>query len=113
MKKFVFIIAFLALNWTVFGQTHTRVYNENIRTLRVAREVIRLDEQEPLHISFDEMSHDVHFYTYTVRMLNSDLLSNEYLQGFPTRTSRITSIRSTPAASTRTIGWSFRTRIWY
>ena len=43
-----------------------------------------LDEQEPLQISFDEMSHDVHFYTYTVQMLNSDLLNSEYLQGFTT-----------------------------
>ena len=67
------------------AQTHVRVFNEQIRTLRVAREVLTLDELEPLHISFDEMSHDVHFYTYSVEMLNSDLLSGEYLTGFPTK----------------------------
>ena len=67
------------------AQTHVRVFNEQIRTLRVAREVLMLDELEPLHISFDEMSHDVHFYTYSVEMLNSDLLSGEYLTGFPTK----------------------------
>lgn len=67
------------------AQTHVRVFNEQIRTLRVAREVLVLDELEPLHISFDEMSHDVHFYTYSVEMLNSDLLSGEYLTGFPTK----------------------------
>jgi hypothetical protein len=46
-------------------------------------------EENTLHISFDEMSHDVHFYTYTVQHLNRDgeqsnLTSNEYLRGFTT-----------------------------
>ena len=76
---------FLSLVTSLVAQTHTRVYNENIRTLRVEREVLVLDEQEPIHISFDEMSHDVRMYTYSVQMLNSDLLSSEYLQGFTTR----------------------------
>jgi hypothetical protein len=31
------------------------------------------------------MSHDVHFYTYSVQMLGSELLSGEYLRGFTTR----------------------------
>ena len=69
----------------LFAQTHTHVYKEEIRTLRVAREVLMLDDPAPLQISFDEMSHDVHFYTYTVQMMNSDLLSSEYLQGFTTQ----------------------------
>lgn len=47
------------------------------------------DENNTLEISFDEMSHDVHFYTYTVCHLNADgnpsaLLSSEYLSGFTT-----------------------------
>ena len=66
------------------AQTHTRVYKERVRTLRVPREVLLLEEPAPLQISFDEMSHDVHMYTYTVRMLHSDLMSNEYLEGFTT-----------------------------
>ena len=86
---------FLSLLTSLVAQTHVRVYNENIRTLRVAREVLVLDEQEPLQISFDEMSHNVHMYTYTVQMmndgmsatpsLNDEMLSSEYLQGFTTR----------------------------
>ena len=47
-----------------------------------------VDGMEPdnaLHISFDEMSHDVRMYTYTVQMMNGDLLSSEYLRGFTTR----------------------------
>ena len=45
--------------------------------------------ENTLEISFDEMSHDVHFYTYTVVHLNADgsesgLTSSEYLRGFTT-----------------------------
>ena len=94
MRKIAFIVAFLAGCLGVYAQTHTYVYDPNIRTLRVERKVLVLDNgvvdgsdpDNTLHVSFDEMSHDVHFYTYTVTMeLFSDLLSGEYLQGFTTR----------------------------
>lgn len=93
MKKIAFIFLFCVLSLSLLAQTHTRVFNEQIRTLRVERKVLLLengvvDGMEPdntLHISFDEMSHDVHFYTYTVQMMNGDLLSSEYLRGFTTR----------------------------
>ena len=95
MKKFVFVILFIASLMGLQAQTQTRVYNEHIRTLRVARAFLSfnapLDGSDPentLEISFDEMSHDVHFYTYIVQHMNADrtapseLLSGEYLQGF-------------------------------
>ena len=93
MKKFVLIVLFFGLVSGLEAQTHTRVFNERVRTMRVERRVLLLEDgivdgSEPdntLHISFDEMSHDVHFYTYTVTMLNGDLLSNEYLTGFATQ----------------------------
>lgn len=85
MRRISLILSFLGLSLGLIAQTHTRIYNEQVRTLRVAREVISLVDPEPLQISFDEMSHDVHLYTYTVEMLHSDLLSGEYLQGFTTR----------------------------
>ena len=93
MRKIVFIFLFCVLSLSLLAQTHTRVFNEQVRTLRVERKVLLLengvvDGSEPdntLHISFDEMSHDVHFYTYTVQMMNGDLLSSEYLRGFTTR----------------------------
>ena len=85
VKKIAFILIFIALTAGMCAQTHTRVFKERVRTLRVAREVLLLEDPAPLHISFDEMSHDVHMYTYTVKMLNSDLMSNEYLEGFTTR----------------------------
>ena len=103
MKKIAFIILLCLPAISLFAQTHARVYNEQVRTLRVERKVLLLengvvDGSEPensLHISFDEMSHDVHFYTYTVQMmnggmsatasLNGGMLSSEYLRGFTTR----------------------------
>ncbi|MBO7458836.1 MAG: DUF5103 domain-containing protein [Paludibacteraceae bacterium] len=85
MKRIGTLIVLWCVCTALFAQTHTRVFNEHVRTLRVERDVLLLGEDKPLHISFDEMSHDVHFYTYSVQMLNSDLLSGEYLQGFTTR----------------------------
>ena len=85
MKKIAFIVIFIAFAAVLSAQTHSRIYNEQIRTLRVAREVLLLDDPAPLQISFDEMSHDVHFYTYSVELLNGDLLSGEYLKGFTTK----------------------------
>ena len=106
MRKIVFIFLFCVLSLSLLAQTHTRVFNEQIRTLRVERKVLLLengvvDGMEPdntLHISFDEMSHDVRMYTYTVQMMNCSaslndglmkandgMLSSEYLWGFTTR----------------------------
>ncbi len=98
MKKSAIIVIFWALTFSLNAQTHTRVYNEHIRTLRVARSFLTLyapldgsDAENTLDISFDEMSHDVHFYSYTVQLMNADrtkeseLLSGEYLQGFTTQ----------------------------
>ena len=85
MRRISLIVSFLAVCLGLLAQTHVRIFNEQVRTVRVAREVLLLDDPAPLQISFDEMSHDVHFYTYSVEMLHSDLLSGEYLQGFTTR----------------------------
>ena len=103
MKKIAFIFVFCVLSLSLLAQTHTRVFNEQVRTLRVERKVLLLENgvvdgsapENTLHISFDEMSHDVHFYTYTVQMmnggmsatasLNGGMLSSEYLRGFTTR----------------------------
>ena len=93
MRKIALIVSFLTLYLGLFAQTHTRTYSNQIQSLRVERRWLVLengivdgtDPDNTLHISFDEMSHDVHFYSYTVEMLHSDLLSGEYLQGFTTR----------------------------
>jgi hypothetical protein len=99
MKKIAIILIFLFIIGESYAQTRVRVFNEQIRTLRVERKALLLDNglndgadpDNTLHISFDEMSHDVHFYTYTVRHMTadftseSDILSGEYLRGFTTR----------------------------
>lgn len=82
MRKFAFIVVFLMAFAGLYAQTHTHVYDPNIRTLLVERDVLRLGEEDQLHISFDEMSHDVHFYSYTVDMQESQLTSGEYLRVF-------------------------------
>ena len=98
VKKSILIGLFLCVALMVGAQTHTRTFNEQIRTLRVERKVLLLDGEavdgadadNTLHISFDEMSHDVHMYSYTVQMMNADasvnenILSGEYLRGFTT-----------------------------
>ena len=90
MRKIAFIVALFAFQCSLLAQTFVRTFNEQIRTLRVARTFLVLNDEaidgsdpdNTLHISFDEMSHDVHFYSYTVQMMHSDLLSGEYLRGF-------------------------------
>ena len=85
----------------------TRVGSTDIKTLQmlyadgrtlqrpflVLDEYGRIDGSDPqnsLLVSFDEMSHEIRQYTYTVYHLNydfrrSDLLSADYLQGFTTQ----------------------------
>ncbi len=90
----------------VQAQYRTKILDPHIRTLRVqyatADQVERpflvltdgivdgQDEANTLEISFDEMSHDVHHYTYTLLHLNHDgressLSSGEYVHGFTTQ----------------------------
>jgi len=106
IKQIGFVICLLLVSLFSQAQTSARVYNEHVRTLRVERQVLLLengivDGTEPentLHISFDEMSHDVKMYTYTVQMMdcsaslndglmkvNGEMTSSEYLQGFTTK----------------------------
>lgn len=109
MKRISLILVLFFVCVGLSAQTHTHVYNEQIRTLRVERRWLVLedgvvdgtDPENTLHISFDEMSHDTHMYSYEVRMINERLqavevrgdrlevnagmLSSEYLKGFTTK----------------------------
>ena len=85
-----------------WGETYqTRTLVPDIATLRVqyhpdfvratyySRPVLTLGGDEVLDISFDQLSHEVHYYTYTLRHLDydwseDDLSSSEYLSGFLT-----------------------------
>ena len=93
MKRISLILVLFFVCVGICAQTVTRIYNEQIRTLNVERKVLVVDNgvvdgsdpDNTLHISFDEMSHDVHFYTYRIsRPYEYYLSSNEYVQGFTT-----------------------------
>ena len=112
MRKLALICTLIWVVLSLNAQVCTRVYKEQVRTLRVVRacdvddagqlRAVRpflvladeaIDGSEPentLHVSFDEMSHDVHFYTYSVKHMSADwsreseLVSGEYLRGFTT-----------------------------
>ena len=99
MKKTILTICFLCLSACLWAQVHVHAFSEQIRTLRVDKPFLVLqdgqidgsDEENTMEISFDEMSHDVHQYTYTVRQTTADwtadsgLTSSEYLNGFTTQ----------------------------
>lgn len=121
MRKSLYILLFLACTLPLSAQVYsTRIFNPNVRTLRVQTQEtwerkqagehlnpirpilvlntenesgeLLIDGSDPantLEISFDELSHEVHMYTYTVLHLNADgqqssLMSSEYLRGFTT-----------------------------
>ena len=80
-----------ALTW---AQRHI-VYSDDIRTLQVVAgvkwqelPVIKLNGAERINISFDELSHEYHRYTYSVVHLEKDwtesteLLPSDYINGF-------------------------------
>lgn len=102
MKRISLILVLFFVCVGLSAQTHTHVYNEQIRTLRVERRWLVLedgivdgtDPENTLHISFDEMSHSTHMYTYGVQAVevrgdrlevNARMLSSEYLKGFTTK----------------------------
>ena len=108
LRLAVSAVALLMAQVACCASYQTRIMQTNVRTLRVqyADETLQLqrpylvlhseeesidgsDPTNTLEVSFDEMSHDLRQYSYTVRHLNrdwtpSDLSSVEYLQGFTT-----------------------------
>lgn len=99
MKHLAVIVSALCLGISTFAQTvyRTEVKNPDVRSLRIRyegnatlqRPILTLGTDETLEISFDELSHNTHNYTYTLLHLNADrtessLSSVDYLAGFPT-----------------------------
>lgn len=76
----------------------TRVFSPNIKTLQTGIQnekfvlpIIELNGSDRLQISFDEMSHESHSYSYKVLHCNADwtlssISTNEYINGFTTGT---------------------------
>lgn len=112
MRKIAYILAWLLCTMGLSAQVHVHAYLPNIKTLKAERlawvDELRTmktierpflvlndglvdgsDDENTLLVSFDEMSHDVHMYSYSVQHLNYDgspsgLTSSEYLNGFTT-----------------------------
>ena len=97
MKSFLFLISFLSCI-NLYSQLiyRTQIFNPQLKTLQIAMQgekmglpIIELNNENSLQISFDEMSHEAHSYSYKVMHCNADwtlsnLNSNEYLSGFTT-----------------------------
>lgn len=93
MKIVAFFWGILFMVSALSAQT-TCVNVPHIKTLRViangdwmAYPIIRLNTSEQVEISFDELTHEYHRYTYKITHCNadwspSDLFETDYLQGF-------------------------------
>jgi len=74
----------------------TQIFDNTIKTLQIGRDgekyasnLMELNSGEVLKIKFDQLSNEVHAYSYKILHCNADwtvsnLLSNEYLEGFTT-----------------------------
>ena len=97
MKKLsVFVLLLICIS--VAGQpvNRTQLLQDNIKTLLVkvnenpiSLPIISMNGDETLQISFDEMSHNIHSYSYSIKHCNADwslsnLSSTEYIDGFTT-----------------------------
>jgi hypothetical protein len=97
MKKIsLLFFVLLSLNLTAQNIFRTQVFSPSIKTLQIglsgekmSMPVITFNGTETLTISFDEMSHESHAYSYRVLHCNADwslssINTNEYLSGFTT-----------------------------
>ncbi len=110
MRKIITILIVFGTLVPFRLMANSRIVGENIRTLRsrymsnvskdrtaqvlsrpylVLRDGVadNTDEENMIEFSFDELSHELHLYSYTIHQLNadgsrSDMLSSEYLRGF-------------------------------
>jgi len=88
------VILFLNIN-AVFSQRYrTQVFDSEIKTLQVnvgnnnlQLPVVELGGNESITISFDQLSHEAHYYSYRLIHCNADwtasaISTNEFLRGF-------------------------------
>ncbi|MEI6751904.1 MAG: type IX secretion system plug protein domain-containing protein [Paludibacter sp.] len=96
MKKYLLLILLCVLASANAQIYRTKILNQNIKTLQIglvgqkfSLPVIELIGSDVLQISFDEMSHGAHAYSFKVIHCNadwtqSDLVINQYLTGYST-----------------------------
>ena len=94
MKLLYTVISLLFLfTYPAWAQQH-EIFNQRIRTLQVvggtnwlSLPVSSLDG-EPIHIDFDDMTHDYHRYSYKIEHcdanwnVSSSLFESDYMRGF-------------------------------
>ena len=93
MKHILLLISFL-YSVSAMPQTN-RVYDSDIATLRVTADydamslpIIRLNSNERIRISFDDLTHTYHRYTYSIHHCNADwtvsdeIFESDYIEGF-------------------------------
>ena len=94
MKKYLFIAILIPFLQIVKAQRH-EIYSPRIATLQVIGGIrwmqlplIRLNDNEVMNISFDDLTHEYHRYTYTIEHCEADwttseeLFSSEFIDGF-------------------------------
>lgn len=93
MKKY-FILYLLTMIWITVNGQRNEVLVPHIKTLQVEINnnwllppVMNLNSPDYVHISFDELTHEYHRYSYTITHCNSDwqksnLIDLDYLNGF-------------------------------
>jgi len=94
-KKFLSLFLFSCFSFTLFAQKYqTKVFVPDILTLQahlagdeLQDPVIRMGSGNQVQIRFDQMSHNLRYYSYSVELCNADwspstLLPIEYLDGF-------------------------------
>lgn len=93
MTKLLLLI-FLLIGSTVKAQTN-KIFDENIATLRVMADydamslpIIRLNSNERIYISFDDLTHQYQRYTYSIKHCEADwtvsdeIFDSDYIDGF-------------------------------
>lgn len=96
MKKLLLLFSILSC-FTLQAQSYrTQIFNPNIKTLQIGvagvkfgLPVMELNGSDVMQVSFDELSHETHAYSYKVIHCNadwtpSDINTTEYLSGFTT-----------------------------
>lgn len=97
LKNYIFLL-FLLCGWCAGINAQrtfsTQIFHENIKSLQVKRNgnaltlpIIELNGNDVLTISFDEMSHEGHSFSYDIKHCNADwtessLSSSEFMRGF-------------------------------
>lgn len=97
MQKTLFSLCLIVWALTINAQRN-EIFNSRIASLQVVAgdkwmqmPIVELGSQTPINISFDDLTHEYHRYTYTIRHCEADwtpsdaLFTSDYIEGFAER----------------------------